>query len=140
MQDWFSVAALLVSLATFFFSYWELRRQNNIAEDQAALQDAQTRLHRDLDVTHWAQGGVDLLVDAWVLCRDAQEGRGGDVARRAAELQVRLSSAIDRGRFFLPNLQKDQHRSDVLPKSRQGYRHAALDELVAAFDALEKVR
>ena len=48
-----------------------------------------------------------------------------------------ISGLIDKGRFYLPNLQIDDFGANVEPPSRRGYRHAALDELVEAHRLLE---
>lgn len=47
-----------------------------------------------------------------------------------------ISALVEIGRFYLPNQQPDQHGSDKPPAYR-GFRHAALDPLVAAVRVLQ---
>jgi hypothetical protein len=129
-----SAIALVVSLGAAVLSYGETRRQRKIA-------DHQTRLQRDLDLIHWAQDSVEHLVEAWAIARALAEGAVLDSLRdRLGRAQAALSAAADKGRFYLPNIEDGKQRPGVMPDSRRGYRHAALDELVAVYEALERVR
>lgn len=47
-----------------------------------------------------------------------------------------ISALVEIGRFYLPNQQPDQHGNDKPPAYR-GFRHAALDPLVAAVRVLQ---
>jgi hypothetical protein len=80
------------------------------------------------DLTAWAAEVVDVLSEAAYSFGDDSR------ATKAEQLfacSFRLSALIDRGRFFLPNIRQDEHGADKPPAYR-GYRHSALDPLVAA--------
>jgi hypothetical protein len=79
-------------------------------------------------LTIWAAEAVDVLSEASYRCGEEAP------AERAEQLLVcrfRISALIDRGRFFLPNIKQDEHGTDK-PAAYRGFRHAALDPLVAA--------
>lgn len=62
---------------------------------------------------------------------------GSEYTENERNLHARnLSALIEIGRFYLPNQQPDQHGTDKPPAYR-GYRHAALDPLVAAVRVLQ---
>ena len=56
----------------------------------------------------------------------------------SCELAIRLSMLVDQGRLYFPNVMRDQHGTEK-QISRQGYRSAVLDPLVAAVKVAEGV-
>ncbi|HEX6369389.1 MAG TPA: hypothetical protein VF006_10680 [Longimicrobium sp.] len=82
------------------------------------------------DLRDWAAGAIDVLSEATYLCDEIADDNT-DLAERSLPCRHRLSSVIDRGRFFLPNIRKDEYGVDK-PFAYRGYRHSALDPLVAA--------
>lgn len=91
------------------------------------------------NVRHWADELSDLLSEAIHLCeldpaRIADEG----FFTRRHQIKVRLSSLIDRGRWFFPNLRSDESRPGGAGRFR-GYRHAVLDSLVAAYGLVVRI-
>lgn len=51
-----------------------------------------------------------------------------------AEYLSKLSVLIERGRFFFPNIDKDDKFGDDKPSAYKGYRNLALDFLVASYN------
>lgn len=89
--------------------------------------------HRDL--RSWASEGVDSL-SRGVYCasRSASSTQMSAVVRD--ECCSNLSALVDRGRFFLPNYNPDEVGLDK-PSAFRGFRHPAIDFLVAAHDVVE---
>lgn len=82
------------------------------------------------ELRDWASQSVDVLSEASYTCAH-HDPSGGDCAEQMLVCRHKISSLIDRGRFFLPNLPaKDVGLSN--PSAYRGWRHAALDPLVAA--------
>jgi hypothetical protein len=110
---------------------WQAARQSEKAgasQQKLATHAAASDWLRDL--REWASEGIDVLAEASYTCKHADMGRA-DCADQLRGCQHRISALIDRGRFFLPN----QHTEKVgrhKPTAYQGWRHAALDPLVAA--------
>jgi hypothetical protein len=82
------------------------------------------------DLRDWAAEAIDILSEAAYLCDDSEPDTAENRARTFS-CRHRLSSMIDRGRFFLPNIRKDEHGVDK-PYAYRGFRHSGLDPLVAA--------
>jgi len=66
--------------------------------------------------------------------RSASEQGDEDTKR---SLLVRLSSQIEQGRFYFPNIKPNEHGQDKPPAYR-GYRNVALDFLVASYNLHHK--
>ena len=54
---------------------------------------------------------------------------------RRHRLLIAISNAVDKGRWFFPNIDAGGHGSNK-PKGFQGYRHEVLDGLVQAYRSL----
>ena len=84
------------------------------------------------ELRRWADEGCDELSEAVHLCDlDPTTSAIDFVARRHA-LRVSISSLIDRGRWFFPNLREHEVGVDR-DKAFRGFRPPVLDELVAAY-------
>lgn len=109
---------------------WYLGRQaDKSAKAQykvAALSEASQWLR---DFREWASEAVDVLSEA---AYSGQEtGTGTIHAPDDAHCSHRLGALIDRGRFFLPNIDNQQYGNEK-PVAFRGLRHPVLDPLVAA--------
>ncbi|MEO7996800.1 MAG: hypothetical protein ABI852_05110 [Gemmatimonadaceae bacterium] len=82
------------------------------------------------DLREWASQCVDVLSEASYTCHHHDES-GVDCLSQLRECRYRISALVDRGRFFLPN-QSAEGIGATNPTAYRGYRHAALDPLVAA--------
>ncbi len=120
------VVALLIS---FFVS----RPQSNVA-----LQNL--RLQRDNAIIEWSNRALDYLRSAEMLLKQEYHS----VTPQAEYEKVRLvtmrdiSSCIDQGRLFFPNLHHDKHGHHK-PGAFQGFRHPVLDCLVFTYRLLDHV-
>jgi hypothetical protein len=90
------------------------------------------------EMRRWADAGCDQLSEAVHLCDlDPATSAVDFVACRHA-LRVSLSSLIDRGRWFFPNL-RDHEVGVDRDKAYRGFRPPVLDELVAAYRLVGKL-
>ncbi|MCW5851790.1 MAG: hypothetical protein KIT87_17080 [Anaerolineae bacterium] len=87
---------------------------------------------RDLRV--WASEVIDVLSEAAYSYPEGEASKSPD--HNLNQCIYRLSALIDRGRFFLPNQRIDEYRTHR-PLAYRGFRHSALDPLVAAIKVLE---
>lgn len=82
------------------------------------------------DLREWASQCVDVLAESSYTCAHHDVSKA-DCLDQLRVCRQKISALIDRGRFFLPN----QSAPDVgmsKPSAYRGWRHAALDPLVAA--------
>src|SRR5260370_37839018 len=87
----------------------------------------------------WADQITDLLSEAIHFAElDPQRCADGGCFEQRNRIRVALSSLIDRGRFFFPNLHTDQHGQHK-ERAFQGYRQEVLNSLVAAYRAATRL-
>lgn len=123
-----AVASAIAAVASVVVAVVLGRRAEHISAMQTRHSAFSTAAEWRRDVTAWASESVDVLSEA-VYCCEEKSGKP-----RAAQLftcRFRMSALIDRGRFFLPNTHQEEHGMNKPPAFR-GYRHQALDPLVAA--------
>lgn len=82
------------------------------------------------DLRAWASDATDILTQAAYTC-DTDSAQDHHSAQALAECQHRLSAQIEKGRLLLPNERPDEYGGHK-PLAYRGYRHPALDALVAA--------
>lgn len=116
-----------VGLALFFGQRAEVFSRLQRRLDAAAFAAEWFR-----DLRSWASEAIDVLSEAAYECTD-QQNEGTEAIRRRCRYQ--LSGLIDRGRFFLPNVRQAEYGTSK-PTAFRGFRHSALDPLVAAERAL----
>lgn len=75
----------------------------------------------------WAGETIDVLSEAAALSNQHPDKCSEGLAR----CQIKLIALTDRGRFLLPN-EKEDHHGDHKASAYRGFRHPALDALVAA--------
>jgi hypothetical protein len=91
------------------------------------------------DFRKWADQLVDVLTEAIHLCDlDPKRVVGEAFFDRRHRLQITLSAMIDRGRWFFPNMEVDDHGAHK-ELGYRGYRHELLDGLVSAYRCLGKL-
>ncbi len=83
------------------------------------------------DLRAWASEAVDVLAEASYLCQRDDTASALQEQNRILRCRYNLRGLIDRGRFFLPN-EHEKEYGDHKPEAYKGYRHLALDALVAA--------
>jgi hypothetical protein len=82
------------------------------------------------DLREWANEGIDMLAQAAYTCAHSDETKK-DCVDELRGCQHKISALVDRGRFFLPNQNVAEFGLEK-PTAYRGWRHAALDPLVAA--------
>src|SRR5205085_9721375 len=91
------------------------------------------------DLHKWAEGLTDLLSEAVHLCElDPAKVVGESFFDRRHRIRTALSSMIDRGRWFFPNVDSEKYGKDK-PLAFRGYRHEVLDSLVEAYNVMRLV-
>ncbi len=106
------------------------RRTASIAAAQHRHSSFSTAREWRCDVRNWASEAIEVLSEATYMCSDTESVGGKDIGS-VLSCRYRLSSLIDSGRFFFPNIRRDEHGTDK-PFAYRGFRHAVLDPLVAA--------
>ena len=133
------IAALSALLA--YFAARESRRSSQsaaeaalrIAKAQQELYVPEVRLQYYSEVRQWADSALDALCELMGICYLDPTGTRFGFREEQVAILSRLSSLIDRGRFFLPNTRRDkvgQHKAPAF----QGFRHPALDCLVYSYN------
>jgi hypothetical protein len=131
-----AVASTAAAFASLWIAYYLNRRSEASAEIDRTRAEAQAEAERRhatfnttaewrRDLRDWASEAIDVLSEASYLCDESEQPEAAFSCRH------RLSALIDRGRFFLPNLLREEHGADK-PFAYRGLRHAGLDPLVAA--------
>lgn len=103
-------------------------RANSIAAAQRRQAAFNAAADWRRDMSAWAAGAIDVLSEAVEFWDSDAEGSR---AARLSDCSFRLSSMIDRGRLFLPNVRENEYGVNK-PVAYRGFRHHALDPLVAA--------
>jgi hypothetical protein len=130
------VAGAAVALFAALITLWFARRNWTREVINQRLNVLATELKYFEDFRKWANQLADALTEAIHLC-DLESDRvtGESFFDRRHRLRIFVSAMIDRGRWFFPNIEVDDHGADKEVGYR-GYRHGILDELVAAYKLL----
>jgi len=133
-----SVIVGVFSVIVAAYTVYKARQTAVSQQDTAKELDRQTAEREKLgiaqwrhDLRDWASEAIDTLSEAHYACK-ANDSSPSDIYRCI----YRLSTLIDRGRFFLPNRKQTTHGKDK-PFAYRGTRHSALAPLVAALNVLE---
>jgi hypothetical protein len=123
-----AIAALIGALAALA-AYFASTTQNRLT----AANSAGDWLR---DLRDWASEGIDILTEASSYCpRDLTSATEAD-RDTIKRCRCRLSALVDRGRLLLPNMHESVY-GDRKESAYRGYRHHALDALVAAERVLD---
>ncbi len=131
------LAAAAIAVVALLISIMVSRRQSRVA-----LQDL--RLHRDSDIVEWSNRALDHFCSTEMILRQEYHSITSQAEFEKLRLQTmrHVSSCIDQGRLFFPNLDHDNPNWNVdkhgqlKPDAYKGFRHPALDCLVFAYDLL----
>jgi hypothetical protein len=118
-----------IAFAGVALAWYTGRKTARSAEEQNRLTAHATAAEWLRDLRNWASEAIDVLSESSYLCRQAG-GSEDECTARLHSCQHKLSSLIDRGRLFLPNLPAEVGLDK--PTAYRGWRHSALDPLVAA--------
>lgn len=124
-------AAIAFAAATLsaYFSHRTLQnvRLNQFFQTVAARDQYFSRLRL------WADDAIDLLALAVHLCDlDPNKLPDGEFFTKRHDLRVRLSSMVDKGRWFFPNVAIDRHGS-YKEEAYRGFRQDVLNSLISAY-------
>ena len=121
-----AVIAVMAIASPAFFAYLNWRRER-VAFRQNYFKEIRV----------WADEVSDLMSEAMHLCDlDPKKMTAETFFDRRHRLRIALSSMIDRGRWFFPNLELDDHGKNKPPGFR-GYRHEILDGIVRAYRSVD---
>ena len=122
-----TIIAAAVSIVAARFA-WVAAKRARVVQVLTFLQKTYT------DIRAWADQVVEAMSEATLLCDlDPQKTTSPDFFARRHQLRVKLSTLIDRGRWFFPNTHHEQvgiHNHTAY----RGIRPAAMDAVVAVFD------
>ncbi len=118
-----SIAAAIVAWASALEA-----QKLGTAQNRLATHTASAEWQRDL--RDWAFEAIDVLAEASYTCT-ASDKAGGTHVAELRSCRHRLSALVDQGRLYLPN-QVVKGVGDHKQYAYRGWRHAALDPLVAA--------
>jgi hypothetical protein len=102
----------------------------------ANIQKESLRVQRDNDVLHWGNATIETLsqLESIASVGDSHPELVTRYLIKKLECMAELSAAIDKGRMYFPNVQKDDHGTNKDPAFR-GYRRPILDALADAYHA-----
>lgn len=123
-----ALASAVAAIASVVVAVRVSQRAESLAVAQQRQSAFATVAEWRRDLLAWATEAIAVLSEA------AYRVELLDASTDAAALlrcRYELSSLIDRGRLFLPNVRPSEHGQNK-PTAYRGYRHAALDPLVAA--------
>ena len=124
------LAAASIAFIALAFSVWSWANQRRLV-----LEDL--RVRRDDDIIQWSNATIDTISRAELLLRSAHrylETKEYLVLRD--ESLAALSSAVDKGRLYFPNVEADSYGIEK-ESAYRGHRQPILDELVAIYDLIK---
>jgi hypothetical protein len=134
-MDWMLVLTAGGSIGTLIGvgAAWHFARRAEAASTASHRLAAHSAVHEwQTEIRGWAAEAIDVLAEG----QYAFASEGSEASPARAQSVHRLSALVDRGRFFLPNQDRDKHGLEKSYAYR-GFRHATLDPLVAALRVLD---
>lgn len=130
------IVALFGAVATVLFAVRNWKRE--LVNQR--LNMVATELKYFEDFRKWADQLGDALTEAIHLCDldPTKECKGEPFFEQRHRLRITVSSMIDRGRWFFPNIEVDDHGAHK-ELGYRGYRHELLDGVVSAYICLGRV-
>lgn len=131
-MDWESsvkLAGVVIAVAAAVVSFLSSQRASRI-------QALSLRNNFYAEIRKWAGDCVDSLSEAAALALlDPKKMSSGEYFERRQTLMIKLSSLIDKGRWFFPNFFPDSYGPEK-PEAFRGIRPRILDFLVAGYKAV----
>ena len=119
INDYLTLASVLISIAAFLYAYKTNTKKYELLNQYRT------------EVLLWFSDTTDIIIRLKLEARD--QFPNNELKR---ELLSKLSSKIEKGRFYFPNIQNG-HGEDK-PLANQGFRNIALDFLVFSYRLFEK--
>lgn len=139
-SEWISCVSLVALIATaigsvatavgVFTAWLSSRTVEKISAQQSEISAHATAEAWLAEVRQWAAQAIDIMNDGSYGCKIADPGEPTTAESALRDCRRRISSIIDQGRYFFPNQRRDEYGLEK-PMAFRGYRHAALDPLVA---------
>lgn len=123
----------LVALTSLVVALYSMIRTRNTERRMKDLTELSLRLSEKSVEREWALKCCDALVEGVHL---VEVPKTRLIEERLLDVQIRLSSLIDQGRWLFPNTHEQQYGHAKSPAYR-GFRHKVLDPLVQAYNKLE---
>ena len=131
LQSFVVIIAALSAGISFYFSK-KARKETRLQLD---IQKAQIKQEYRAELRAWASEAVEAMRTAQAICETEVSGVGSPETE-AQKIKVRISSLIDRGRWFFPNVDTSSYGVDKLPAFR-GFRPIVLDALVDVYRSID---
>lgn len=130
LEVFVGVGSALIAMISALIARGETRRQRN-------LQTANLRQAIDAASLDWGNAAIDTMARCAMFARtrQMQTNEGGFLANKA-NLLVALSTLVDRGRLFFPNLNPDR-KGAAKEGAYRGHRPPILDALMWTYHELE---
>lgn len=119
-SDFISIGSLFFAVAAFIYSYLTSTKKYELISQYRT------------EILDWYTGTMDVLMR---LKLEAMSNFPDPSLKK--ELLSRLSSKIELGRFYFPNIDKGDNFGKEKPLAYQGYRNLLLDFLVLSFQIFE---
>jgi hypothetical protein len=123
------IVSAVAAVAAAALSWMAARQTDRFSQAQQRVATHMAASDWLKDLRDWAAEAIEVLAQASYTCAHADE-TGRDCVDEMRECRHKLSALIDRGRFFLPNQDVTAFGLEK-PTAYRGWRHAALDPLVA---------
>lgn len=120
-SDYISIGSLIFATAAFFYSYFTNTKKYELISQYRS------------EILEWYSDTVDILIRLRI---EAKEGYKNESFKN--ELLSRLSAKIEIGRFYFPNVDKNDKYGNEKPYAYRGYRNLILDFLVFSHQLFEK--
>ncbi|HLA94713.1 MAG TPA: hypothetical protein VK612_03255 [Pyrinomonadaceae bacterium] len=121
-----------------YFAFRSARQaERNLALQEVAASRNDKRLEIDyqLQIQDWVTQVIRAMSDAYVLGEFQDDN---DFERRRIEAMASLTSLLDQGRMFFPNIDADWGKEK--PIAFQGLRHEILDPIKKSFDLVKRMK
>lgn len=128
-----AIVAALIAAASFAFTIWYNRKNQEYARLSVALANFNMKQARRESLRAWATECMSAMSTAYVFLKTGKPENGRE------DILIQLTSQIDCGRWLLPN---NEHVSFGKNKESAytGFRQLALDDLVDVYNILDKVK
>ena len=136
-NNWLTLLNATFTIASAGFGLWARRRN-------ALIQMENLRLHLDRQRIAWGSEVIELLSETEFLVerlhrgpRDASAAQGAEMQREA--FLARLSSLIDRGRMYFPNVLSRNIGQERGP-AFAGHRRAIIDAIALVYETVKRMK
>lgn len=120
-SDFIATISLIIAFITFIYSYLTNTKKYELTSQYRT------------EILCWYSNTIDILIRLKIETKNSSQDEG-----LKRELLSKLSSKIEVGRFYFPNVDKNDGFGFEKPQAYKGYRNLMLDFLVFSFQIFEK--